>query len=86
MGKQLRFNWRGDVELGYEMTEEEMMLWLDTATYPQLLRRWRFESLGSNWFQGEVGSYFVAVMSEKKQALTVEDQVKISREIGFRGC
>jgi hypothetical protein len=35
--------------------------WIDNATYEQLLARWRFEPLGSPWFQGELGDYYSAL-------------------------
>lgn len=48
------------------MTQNEMKKWIDGATLEELLRKWRFDPSGSPWFQGEVGSYFSEVMSEKR--------------------
>ena len=70
-------------------TEEENMIaentkmWIDGATYQELLDRWRFAPGGSPLFQGETGDYYKKVMLEKKAALSADEQVAASKAIGW---
>lgn len=62
------------------MTEKE---WIDNASYEELLKRWRFSSVGDTIFQGEIGKYYSKIMSEKKNNLSHEEQVRISKNIDW---
>ena len=56
---------------------------IDGMNYEQMLRRWRFAPIGDPLFQGEAGDYFAEVMTSKKNKLSHEEQVKVSKEIGW---
>ena len=56
---------------------------IDEMSYREMLDAWRFASLGDPLFQGEIGSYFSKVMQEKKKKLSHEQQVNISKNIGW---
>jgi len=47
-------------------TKQEMVAWINQASYEDLLRKWRFEPAGSHWFRGEVGKYFEKMMNERR--------------------
>jgi hypothetical protein len=51
--------------------------------YEQMLRRWRFAPIGDPLFQGEAGEYFAEAMKTKKSQLSDDEQVRISKEIGW---
>lgn len=48
------------------MTNEEMQKWLDNAPYAELLYKWRFEPVGSPWFNGPTGDYFSQAMVSRR--------------------
>ena len=54
--------------------------WIDTASYEQLLSRWRFAPAGDLMFQGDTGDYYKKVMLEKKQSC---DHVQASKTVGW---
>ncbi len=63
---------------------KDLKAWIDNATYSQLLSKWRHTPLTENTlFHGETGKYYSKVMNEKKKALTNEQQVQISKNIGW---
>lgn len=57
--------------------------WIDNASYEALLTHWRFAKIGSPYFKGKTGEYYAKVMSEKKNALTHEEQVRVSKNVGW---
>lgn len=63
------------------MTNEEMKKWIDNATYPELLYRWRFESIGSPWFNGTTGDYFCAAMVAKRGSDA--EHTAASKQVGW---
>lgn len=65
------------------MTTAEMKAWIGTATYQQLLSKWRFAAAGSLWFQGEVGKYYAATMKRKWAETPHDEQVAASKAIGW---
>ncbi len=65
------------------MTKEERKKWIDNASYEDLLRRWRFASAGSPWFQGEIGIYFEKIMMKKKKEVGHAAAVRASKTIGW---
>lgn len=65
------------------MEESEMKKWIDEASYRDLLARWRFDPVGSPWFQGEIGKYYAEIMNQKKSAISHEEQVQVSKELGW---
>lgn len=60
-----------------------MKQWIDNASYEQLLSRWRFAPIGSPWFVGEVGDYYVEKMGEKRREVGGAAHVKASKAIGW---
>jgi hypothetical protein len=65
------------------MTEEQMIAWIDNASYYDLLRKWRFAKAGDPYFQGEVGTHYTEVMAAKKKEIGDEEHSRISKEIGW---
>jgi len=64
-------------------THDEMICWIDAATYQQLLERWRNAPCGDHMMIGEIGDYFVRVLREKRGQLTHNEQVTVSKRIGW---
>ena len=66
-------------------TKEDQILrnWIDNASYSQLLQRWRHAPAGDRMFAGNLGIYYSSVMAEKKRSLTNDEQVKVSKQIGW---
>ena len=56
--------------------------WIDNATLEDLLRRWRFASVGDPIFQGETGEYYSDVMFKKK-GNDPDKWVAASKKIGW---
>lgn len=65
------------------MKPQDMKYWIDTASYEQLLSRWRFASIGSPWFTGDVGQYYKEVMGKKREEVGDSEHTKTSKAIGF---
>ena len=64
-------------------TKEEMIAWIDKASYEQLLRKNRFAAAGNIFFQGEVGEHYMKVMAKRKTELGPVEAVEISKKIGW---
>jgi len=54
---------------------------IDSMSYEQLLRRWRFAPAGDPWFQGETGDYWAERMKVLRRKGA--DHVKTSKRIGW---
>ena len=67
------------------MNEEEMKIWIDNASYRELLSKCRYEPVGSPWFTGEIGEYYEVMMKKKKEQITHEEQVAVSKSLGRNG-
>ena len=65
------------------MTTDEMKAWIDTASYEDLLHKWRFEPTGSPWFQGVIGNYYVRKMVWKREQVGDSEHVRASKAIGW---
>lgn len=63
--------------------EEEMLAWIEEASYEELLQKWRFEPGGSPWFVGEMGVYYQQAMTNRKNELSHEEQVVTSKKVGW---
>jgi hypothetical protein len=50
-------------QIELNMTKEEMIAWIDSATPKQLLFKWRYAPIGSDWFVGEVGKHYSYVFN-----------------------
>jgi hypothetical protein len=55
-------------------------IYIDSLSYEDLLRRWRFTPVGDTWFQGETGDYWGKRMEELRSTV---DHVSISKKIGW---
>jgi len=66
-----------------DMTPEQMMAWIDGASYEQLLRKWRHEPAGNPFFVGDVGLHFSQVMEQKKLLLGEAERVAVSKRVGW---
>lgn len=44
--------------------------WIDNVSYESMLRRWRFTPIGesSPWFHGDIGTYYIQIMLDKRNA------------------
>lgn len=65
------------------MIAQEIKDTIDNMSYEQLLRRWRFADLGDPIFIGEIGKYYQKVMFNKRDDLTFDEKVKVSKRIGW---
>lgn len=61
----------------------KMKAWIDQAGYEQLLGKWRSAPVGSPWFQGEVGDYYVKKMAEKREQIGDAAHVSASKSLGW---
>ena len=61
---------------------DEIKAWIDSASYEELLRKWRLAPVGDPIFVGEVGDYYVKRMGEKYDEVGIEEHVRISKKIG----
>ncbi len=64
-------------------SKEDMIAWINNASYSQLLRKWRFAKSGDPYFQGEVGDHYSKVMAERKKEVGDEEHSRISKQIGW---
>jgi hypothetical protein len=67
------------------MNVQEMKKWIDGATYEDLLRKQRFEPVGSPWFlEQEVADHFFERMKALRSAEGgLEEHVRASKAIGW---
>lgn len=58
---------------------------IDKMSYEELLRRWRFHSVGASWFEGETGEYWAARIAELRHERPggEEAHVQASKKIGW---
>ena len=70
------------LKMSDKMTEAEKT-WIDSSSYLELLRRWRFGKSGDEMFTGETGEYFKTTMFQKKAELSHEEQVGASKQLGW---
>ena len=59
----------------------EQKTYIDSLSYEEMLRRWRFAPVGDPIFQGEAGDYFAARMAELRAQGS--DHVGASKRIGW---
>jgi hypothetical protein len=65
------------------MISEVMKKCIDSMDYESMLRLWRFAPIGHPMFQGELGQYYAEAMNRKREEVCNEEQVRISKEIGW---
>jgi hypothetical protein len=66
------------------MNHQDRMRFLKHATYTDLLRLWRFEPNGSDWFKSPYHDPFYAAFDRERNKLTIPEQMEISKSIGFK--
>ena len=66
-------------------SDKPLYEWIDKATYRELLGKWRHSPISeeTELFSGDVGEYYAKVMLEKKNKLSIRDQVRVSKSIGW---
>jgi hypothetical protein len=62
---------------------QETKDYIDSLSYYEMLRQWRFGSSDNTLFHGESGKYFAKRMGEKKNELSHDEQVATSKSIGW---
>lgn len=65
------------------MTNADMIQWIDSASYHDLLMKWRREPPGSPWFMGEVGRHYADEMRKRRSTTPLKEQVEASNSIGW---
>lgn len=55
---------------------------IDDMSYEELLRGWRFATIGDKWFQGGTGKYWVERMRDMRKAGA--DHAQASKNIGWK--
>ena len=56
---------------------------IDNSSYEVLLKQWRHAESGEPLLQGETGEYYSKVMFDKRYALSHDDQVAASKNVGW---
>ena len=56
---------------------------IDNMSYHAMLDLYRFAPAGDKMFQGESGDYFINNMNEKKNLLSHNETVSISKAVGW---
>lgn len=56
--------------------------WIDSASYEQLLEKWRTAPVGSPFFQDEAGKYYSKIMKEKREQVGDAAHTAASKSIG----
>ena len=65
------------------MTKQEMIVWIDNASYEQLFRKMRFAPIGDPFFQGDVGKHFMKVFSIRRKEVGPAEHTATSKRIGW---
>lgn len=65
------------------MNEQEMIKWIRTASYEDLLRKWRYEQPGSPWFKGAVGDAYNKRMRKCRESMPLDKAIEISKRVGW---
>ena len=66
------------------MTQQEMLDWINEASYEELLRKWRFAPAGSEFFQGDIGKYYAKIMAERRKEIGNVEHARISKRLGWK--
>lgn len=63
--------------------DSSRIAWIRSASYEDLLRRWRFEPIGSSWFGGPVGEAYRKRMQQCREKLSISEAMEISKRVGW---
>jgi hypothetical protein len=61
----------------------ELKKQIDDMSYEDMLRRQRFDPIGSPLFQGESGEYFIRTWANKRAALPDGTHAQTSKRLGW---
>lgn len=62
------------------MTNEHK-LWIDNASYYELLEKWRFAPVGDAFFKGDTGDYYAKVMAQRREEVGHAVAVQTSKAL-----
>lgn len=65
------------------MNEEPTVQSAENLDYYAMRKRFRFEPVGSPWFQGEVGEVMMRRMKQYEREIPQEQQVAVSKQLGW---
>jgi hypothetical protein len=71
------------VSMSTDTDTDNLIAWIDRASYEQLFERWRFAPLGEPLFQGDVGDHYTAVMSQRRAEVGPVEHSATSKRIGW---
>lgn len=58
---------------------------IDEMSYYDMMALWRNAPCGHPFFQGDAGKYYGEVLKKKRSEITPFEQVKTSKDIGWKG-
>lgn len=64
------------------MSKDDMKKWIDSVSYEELLRKWRFAPVGDPFFQGEMGDYYKQKMKKRREQIGDAGHTAASKSIG----
>ena len=65
------------------MNSQQMIEWIDNASYQELSTKNKSAKVGDPFFQGKVGAYFLKMMAEKRKQACQAGHVSASKAIGW---
>jgi len=65
------------------MTHDELTHWINTATYVELLRKWRFAPSEDAMFQDEIGVHFAFTLAHRRKEIGAVAAIAASNLVGF---
>lgn len=69
------------------LTDQMMLDWIESATYEQLLQKWRFEPIGSPWFADTaVSDAFSAKFIKLRDEISDEERIGASKRVGWNNA
>lgn len=63
------------------MNKEQMLAWVESASYEDLMRLRRFEPVGSPWFVTD--EVYAAIQTRMALLYTPEEHTRASKAIGY---
>jgi hypothetical protein len=64
--------------------DKKIKEWIDSASYEELLRKWRFALAGDKYFFGEAIVYYQQAMRQRKVEVGEAEHGRISKKLGWR--
>ncbi len=67
------------------MDEDEVTrAWIDSASYHDLLRKWRFARGGESFCRGELGRYYMSELYRRRIEIGSEKHLKTCADLGYQ--